>query len=333
MKKYIYFCLSALFLCSFSYAKEDNSWGSVYKQIKEVYIEDVDVAKIAVSALKGINLIDKNLQLADDKTRITLYYKGKVEAVAAKPKDVNDYQEWGKVTDKIIETAERVSENFSDRSFEVDDKMAQSLLSILDKDSEFYASMDDVRGKMGGYKRFFAARMKDNGDLYVKINTFNKQTYNDLKKSIDDYPNAKRLVLDVRKCPGGMVGEAIKIADLFLENGIIASTSEKRADYFVYYNADEEKIFGAKDIEIWTDEETASAAEILAGALQEQGRAIVRGRKTFGKGTLQKLILLPSGSVLAVTSGYLQTPSGREININGIIPNIIEESDDWDIIN
>lgn len=326
MKKFLYLML--LLISGFARANEEYNWQNIYAQIRDAYIGEIKTDKLAVAALKGINNLDKNLKIADDNTRITLYYKGKVVKVLRKA-DEDDNKKWGDISEEFIEAARRVSPRAEEKSFLIVDEMAKGILNILDVDSEFYANMDEARGINGRNKRYFTARMEDDETLYVKINAFNKQTYNELEKALDINNTAKKLILDVRGCPGGMAGEAIKIADLFLDEGIIASTRSKDELSQIYYNADEQEKFSGKDMEIWIDNNTASAAEILAAALQEQGRAVIKGQRSYGKGTMQQLILLPSKSVLAVTSGYFQTPSGRDLNKSGVVPDKEEEDLPW----
>lgn len=325
MKKFILFLILSL-LYRPAYADDAADWQKIYSEIKSVYINEINISQLATAALKGLNSLDSHLRLADDNTRITLYYQGKVVKVLTKPKDNNDAVNWGKITAQIISAAENASPKADEQSFRISDELAKGVLSVLDEDSEFYANMDEAGGTAKRNKRRWSARLLDDGVLYIKITAFNKQTYSETLHALQTYPDAEKLTIDVRGCLGGMAGEAIKTADLFLDEGIIASTFGKNKLDQTYYNADEQQYFKDKPIELWTDNKTASAAEILVAALQEQSRATVKGQKTFGKGTMQKLILLPSGSVLAVTNGYFQTPSGKKLHKNGVTPNIEEEN-------
>lgn len=318
--------MALIFFNRFAFADEASDWQNIYSQIKSNYINEITIAQLASSALKNISSIDPQLRFADDNTRITLYYKGKVIKVLRKPDDPNNSEKWGKITNEIVSAAESASPKADEKSFKITDELAKGILKVLDTDSEFYSSLDEASGIVKRNKRHWSSRLLDDGVLYVKITAFNKQTFNELINSINEYPEAEKLIIDVRGCPGGMAGEAIKAADIFLSEGIIASTIGKNPLDQIYYNADPNEMFTGKDIEVWTDSQTASAAEILAAALQEQSRAIIKGQKTYGKGTLQQLIMLPSNSVLAITSGYFQTPSGKNLNKNGVIPDIEEEN-------
>lgn len=319
----IFFC--CLFISFATRGEDGNNWAEVYAQIKENYLGEVKISTLATTALKGINEVDKHLHLADDDSRLTLYYKGKVVKVARKPQDMEDVNAWGNITTTMIEAARNSSPKADEKSFQIDDALAHSLVKVLDKDSKVFSNINEANGISSRNHRTFAERMEDDGTLYIKIVAFNKQTVTELQQAIEENSTATNLLLDLRDCSGGQASAAIQGADLFLSDGVIASYHGREAWKQTYYNADEFELMNGKNITILVNHQTASAAEILAAALKEQGRAHIKGEKTFGKGTLQKLITLPSGSVLAVTSGLIQTPSGEELNDNGVMPNEIIE--------
>jgi carboxyl-terminal processing protease len=203
---------------------------------------------------------------------------------------------------------------------------------VLDDDSKFFTSFDEANGVDIKNKRTFGARVENNV-IKVKIVAFNKQTLSELTNVIKENEQAEALILDLRGCAGGMSSEAILVADLFLDGGIICSISGKNENEAVYYNAKEDALWKNKPIFIIVDENTASAAEILTASLKEQGIAKVIGTLTKGKGTMQKLIRLETGSVLAITNSMFYTPANNEINKRGITPDIctFEEKNDSNI--
>lgn len=311
-----------LLLCSWTAkAEEADIWQNIYKNTTQDYVYDVTAEELAIAALKGLRLVDNNLQVGNDKSRMTLYYKGKVIKVLRKPEDKNDAAAWGSLSGEIIAAAEQKSPKAQERDFETIDLLAAAMVKILDKDSKFYGDIDQANGIMPRNRRLFAAR-EEKGALYVKIGAFNKQTLGNLKQALADYSNASALIIDLKGCPGGMPGEAIKAADLFLDSGIIASAKGKKPQEETFYNAQTDDLWAGKPIFILADAATASAAEIMAAALQEQGRAKVIGTATKGKGSMQKLIMLPGGSVLAITSGFFMTPAANELNGKGIVPDV-----------
>lgn len=317
----------ALLWCCGARAEDISPWAKLYRQVEESYVSDVTIEQLAVAALKGLKQADRNLNVGDDNTRMTLYYRGRVVKVESKPKD-DSAAMWGALTDNMIAAAEKVSDEAERRNFEINGIMAREIVKVLDKDSKFYESMDEASGLAINNHRQFAARMEEK-NLYIKIGAFNKQTKKQILEAVDEYKEATAMIIDLRGCPGGMLGEAIEIADLFLDDGIIASIRGKNTKQEVYYVAKDRDMFSNKPIVILVDGNSASAAEVLAVALQEQGRAYIIGTKTKGKGTIQKLIdVYPSNGVLAVTSGFFMTPSGRELNHKGIVPDVCTFGDE-----
>ncbi len=301
-------------------AETVSEWENIYKQVSDSYVYYVSIEDLAVAGMKGIKEVDNKLTVADDASRITLYYNGRVVKVLRKPENENDAGAWGKVTSEIIAEAAKKSKKANLRDFELTDFMAKSMITILDKDSKFYENTDDVKRFNIRNKRLFSANLKDDV-LVVKIGAFNKKTLSKTKEVLENV-EAKALIIDLRGCPGGMTGEAIAIADMFLDEGIVTSVKGKNENEEVYYNADDEKFFDDKPIFVLVDGETASSAEILAIALKEQSRAKVIGTTTQGKASTQKLISLENGSVLAITNGFFNSPSGENWHNKGVEPDV-----------
>ncbi len=160
---------------------------------------------------------------------------------------------------------------------------------------------------------------------YIRISSFQSNTTRELKKALDYLEKGDRLkglILDLRNDPGGLLNQAINVSDLFLDAGIIVSTKgrKKSQDLIAYAHSNIEK----RDypIVVLVNSGTASAAEIVAGALQDNKRALIVGTKTFGKGSVQTVIPLSDGSALRLTTARYYTPSGRCIQITGIEPDI-----------
>lgn len=328
------FVLALFFLfCSSAAADDAASWAEVYRQVSQSSIEDVSVEKLAVAALKGVSKVDKNLRLGNDDTRLTLYYKGRVVKVLRKPEDRSDVLAWGKMTAQIEEAVLQKSEQAALRDFEMPSLLGAEMVKVLDKDSKFYADLDEVSGEKAARKRLFAARVEKDV-LILKPAVFNKQTFQRIKEALEENSTAKAVVLDLRGCPGGMPGAAIETADLFLDGGIIAMSFGKEADVETYYNATSKEKPLLMSLFVLVDSDTASAAEVLAAALQEQGRATLIGTQTRGKFSKQKLVGLPDGGVLAVTDGFFTTPAGNRLHGTGISPDLCTfgQKDDADVV-
>ncbi len=173
------------------------------------------------------------------------------------------------------------------------------------------------------------AKQLDNGYLYIKITSFIENTSDLLEKALHSVTHnnstpLQGIVLDLRKNPGGLLDQAIKVSDLFLpEKKIIVSTMGRDpASKEVTLTTSRSKYLDIPLI-ILVDAGSASASEIVAGALQDHKRALLMGTKTFGKGSVQSIIKLGDGSALKLTIARYYTPSGRSIQAEGINPDLI----------
>lgn len=169
----------------------------------------------------------------------------------------------------------------------------------------------------------------DSGYAYFRMSSFIEKTYDDFKELLLQHTNRpdgyglKGLILDLRNNPGGLLGQAIKISDLFIDKGIIVSTKgREQSKNDVIYAKTEGSLEKAFPIIVLINEYSASASEILAGALQDHGRALIMGRRSFGKGSIQSLLKLNDGSALKVTVARYYTPNGQAIQAKGIVPNV-----------
>lgn len=163
--------------------------------------------------------------------------------------------------------------------------------------------------------------------LYVKINSFQGDTGNELEKILQtSHATLKGIVLDLRNNPGGLLEQSVKVSDLFIESGLIVSTVGRNRNRIEREFAHKRGTYGGFPIVVLVNNGTASAAEIVAGALQDHGRALVIGTTTFGKGSVQTLIVLPDGSGLKLTVARYYTPNDRSIQAKGIEPDIFVAS-------
>ncbi|OGP52146.1 MAG: peptidase S41 [Deltaproteobacteria bacterium RBG_13_43_22] len=172
------------------------------------------------------------------------------------------------------------------------------------------------------------SKMLEEGYGYVRISTFQEKTSEDfqvaLKKLESTGKNGlKGLVIDLRNDPGGLLNEAVKVADEFLESGLIVSIQGRTKEQNHKFNAHSNKIPRSYPLVVLVNEGSASASEIVAGALQDQKRAIILGTPTFGKGSVQTIIPLEDNSGIKLTTARYFTPSGRSIQAKGITPDIL----------
>ena len=160
---------------------------------------------------------------------------------------------------------------------------------------------------------------------YVRISNFQSKTTNDLSAELEKLENGRKLeglILDLRNNPGGLLSQAIDVSDLFLDSGVIVSTKGRESSQDMKASAHKKKTDRTYPIIVLVNGGSASAAEIVAGALQDNKRALILGTKTFGKGSVQTIIPLSDGSGLRLTTAMYYTPSGRSIQANGIVPDV-----------
>ena len=162
---------------------------------------------------------------------------------------------------------------------------------------------------------------------YIRIASFHERTSDDLRKALREISEKlqpmKGLVLDLRNDPGGLLIQAIEVSDMFLKSGIIVSTRGRTKNMETKAMARSNGNEITCPIVVLVNEGTASAAEIVAGALQDNGRALIIGTQTFGKASVQTVISLEDGSALKLTTARYYTPKGRSIQAEGIKPDIV----------
>jgi len=179
--------------------------------------------------------------------------------------------------------------------------------------------------------RVQSVRSRVEGDLgYVRITSFTEQTESGVKNAIDRIRQQaggklRGLVLDMRNNPGGLLDQAIAVSDAFLDKGEIVSTRGRRNDEAQRFNAKPGDLLNGLPIVVLINGGSASASEIVAGALQDHRRAILLGTRSFGKGSVQTIIPMGNQGAIRLTTARYYTPSGRSIQAQGIDPDIVVE--------
>ena len=181
--------------------------------------------------------------------------------------------------------------------------------------------------------KLVVVRHRLEGDTgYVRLSTFNDQTYKGLEKAVKSMikeaggiKNINGFVLDLRNNPGGLLSQAIKVSDAFLDKGEIVSTRSKHKGEGDRFNAMRGDITKGKPIVVMINGGSASASEIVAGALQDHRRAIILGTKSFGKGSVQTIMPLQGNGAIRLTTSRYYTPSGRSIQAVGVVPDVLVE--------
>ncbi|MFH1080296.1 MAG: S41 family peptidase [Pseudomonadota bacterium] len=170
-------------------------------------------------------------------------------------------------------------------------------------------------------------RLYDDPIGYIRLSSFQENTADDLKTALKEMEQKagplKGLLLDMRNNPGGLLEQAIKVSDHFLKSGVIVTTRGRTRFFESRARARNHRDEPVYPVVILVNEGTASAAEIVSGALQDNRRALVLGTQTFGKGSVQTILPLDDGSAVKLTTAKYYTPDGRVVHENGIIPDVL----------
>jgi carboxyl-terminal processing protease len=162
---------------------------------------------------------------------------------------------------------------------------------------------------------------------YIRLTQFQQDSHQEVNRALQEFTKEKGglkgLILDLRNNPGGLLDQAVRIADEFIESGLVVYTDGRVEAQKTKYAAHKEGTYTGFPIVVLVNAGSASASEIVAGALQDHGRAIIIGQRTFGKASVQTILPLEDGSALRLTTARYYTPSGRSIQAKGIDPDIV----------
>lgn len=326
IKKYFEIIILGMMFAPIAQAQEYTD-AEVYQtglqlvQDKYLNYQAQDMEKIAINGLKALHQMDKNLAIADDSKRITLYYRGRVVRSNLKPEDRQDVKAWSKLNETMVKAAQKVSKEVNKRDFEVLDTVLENGINqSLDGVSKYYPEGQSDAAVEKGVVKSFTSGIQGN-ILYIKIAAFNRYTVKNLEEALTENPDYKGIILDLRSSVGGELAAALKVADMFLAGGIMILESKPDGG-FSYYHADEEDKSEDKPLVVLIDGKTTSSAELVASALQSQSRGKLVGTTTFGKGSKQELYELPNGAVIGLTQGYFYTAGEEELNKKGVSPDI-----------
>jgi carboxyl-terminal processing protease len=188
---------------------------------------------------------------------------------------------------------------------------------------EYTLTRDIIKIQSVKYKRL------DDKLGYIRLAQFQEDTTKELKRALNDLESGKQplkgLILDLRRDPGGLLDQAVNVSDEFLDSGLIVSTEGRVENQQMKFYAKKKSGQHKYPLVVLVNSGSASGSEIVAGALQDHGRAIIVGTQTFGKGTVQTIIPLSDGSGLRLTTAKYYTPNHRSIQEKGVTPDIIVE--------
>jgi carboxyl-terminal processing protease len=326
-----------------------NLFGDVFERVRENYVESVPDKKLIENALNGMlaaldphsgyldetNFEDMKVQTKGEfgGLGIEVTMDGGLVKVVSPIDDTPAARAGIKPGDMIIKIGKEEVSGLS--LSDAVDKMRGPIGSSLDltiirkgKSEPFTIKLQRAVIKVQSTR----SRLINDDVGYIRITSFNEQVQSGLEKAIvelkknttdkDGKSKLKGYILDMRNNPGGLLEQAVSVSDSFLERGEIVSTRGRRPEEIERVNAVKGDLIDGLPLVVLINEGSASASEIVAGALQDHRRAIVMGQKSFGKGSVQTIISLPGHGAMRLTTARYYTPSGRSIQSEGIVPDI-----------
>ncbi len=318
-------------------------FSNVLSIVKKSYVEEIDTEEIIEGAIKGmLTTLDphSSFMKPDDFKELQVETKGSFSGIGIEIA----------IRDGILTVVSPIE---GTPAFKKGLKAGDKIVKIEDEPTKDFTLMEAVkrlRGTKGtkvtisihrkGWRELkkvtivrdviplhsVKSRWLEPGYSYVRITNFQSKTTKDLKKVLKEFSDKeeiKGLLLDLRSDPGGLLDQAVKVSDLFLRNGVIVSTKGRIKEQNMTYKAHSGGVYYDFPMVVLVNEGSASASEIVAGALQDHKRALILGAQTFGKGSVQTIIPMNNGAGLRLTTARYYTPNGTSIQAKGITPDII----------
>jgi carboxyl-terminal processing protease len=323
-----------------------EAFSNVLNLVQENYVEEVDSQKAIEGAIKGmLNTLDphssymkpddfKELQVETQGSftgiGIEITMKDNILTVVSPIEGTPAFAKGLKAGDKIVKIGDEPTQDMS--LMEAVKRLrgpkgSEVTISIHRKGWPDLKEITLIRDIIPIHS--IKAKLLEPGYAYIRIINFQAQTTTDFKKAFADLGKegkVKGLIVDLRNNPGGLLDQSVKIADIFINEGVIVSTKGRiKEQNSVFYARDNSPKY-TFPVVVLVNEGSASASEIVAGALQDHKKAVIIGAQTFGKGSVQTIIPMDSGAGLRLTTARYYTPSGRSIQATGITPDIIVAS-------
>ena len=326
-------------------------FNEILNEIQSKYIEKVDYDVLVKSAVTGIlSDLDEYSEVlsADDYQQvknstngfhagigITIFNDLNKVIIKSVSNKSNAYMAGVRLGDEILSINGQLVKNLTsvELSQLIDGEVGTDIDLIIKKDlTNTIMSLNLIRENI--YSPSIDTKLLISHYCYIKLDKFNNQTQSEIdrdmkniclsnKKTINE---TKGLIIDIRNNPGGTLEGAVKVANLFLEKGVIVTAKGRSNDSLFVHSADTNDISKGLPIVIIVNKHSASAAEIFAGAMQDNNRAIIVGTSTYGKGLIQTVIPLTDGSAIKLTTARYFRPSGAPINKSGIRPDIVVQN-------
>ena len=326
----------------------------IFKRIKEQYVDEVNDDELFKNAIQGmVNGLDPHSDFLskDDFDELKIGTTGRFGGLGI---EITQEDSYIKVISPIDDTpAMRAGILAGDMIIKVDDKDL--------KDVPINDAVKLMRGEPGTSVEVTILRKKENKPIilviqreiiiskgiktkifknnigYIRLSNFQSNSTSDLQTAFyklnkESNNKLQGLIVDLRNNPGGVLGAAVGISDLFLQNGKIVETKGRSSNSELKYEATARDISNGMSLVVLINEGSASASEIVAGALQDNKRATILGTKSYGKASVQTIQELSDGSALKLTTAKYYTPLGKDIHENGIIPDVIVEPSEDDVV-
>lgn len=324
----------------------------IYKRIKEQYVDEVNDDELFKNAIQGmVNGLDPHSDFLskDDFDELKIGTTGRFGGLGI---EISQEERYIKVISPIDDTpAMRAGIIAGDMIIKVDDKDL--------KDVPINDAVKLMRGEPGTSVEITILRKNENKPIvleiqreiiiskgiktkifdknigYIRLSNFQSNSTSDLQTAFyklnkQSNNNLQGLIVDLRNNPGGVLGAAVGITDLFLQSGKIVETKGRSSNSELKYEATARDISNGMSLVILINEGSASASEIVAGALQDNKRATILGTKSYGKASVQTIQELSDGSALKLTTAKYYTPLGKDIHENGIMPDVVVELSESD---
>lgn len=320
-----------------------NLFGEIMERTKASYVEEVSDKQLIESAINGMltsldphssYLTEEDFRYMNEQTKgkfgglgIQVTMENGVVKVISPIDDTPAYKAGIKAGDYITDIDGKtvigmtLNEAVSKLRGKIGTKVTVTIRRMNEK--PFTVTMKREEIKMDSVK----SEIKNDDILYVRISSFNEDVDKDTEKAIKDAQKKLNnklagIVLDVRNNPGGLLEQAIGVSDLFLDHGEIVSTRSRNDEDTIKYTATAGDVAQGLPMVVMINEGSASASEIVAGALQDHHRAVILGEKSFGKGSVQTVLQLRNNAAMRITTARYYTPSGRSIQAKGIEPDV-----------
>ncbi|MCQ2624421.1 S41 family peptidase [Helicobacter pylori] len=318
-----------------------SRFSNVVSEIEKKYVDKISISEIMTKAIEGLlsNLDAHSAYLNEKKFKefqaqtegefgglgITVGMRDGVLTVIAPLEGTPAYKAGVKSGDNILKI-----NNESTLSMSIDDAInlmrgkpkTPIQITVVRKNEPKPLVFNIIRDIIK-LPSVYVKKIKETPYLYVRVSGFDKNVTKSVLDGLKANPKAKGIVLDLRGNPGGLLNQAVGLSNLFIKEGVLVSQKGKNKEENLEYKANGRAPYTNLPIAVLVNGGSASASEIVAGALQDHKRAVIIGEKTFGKGSVQMLLPVNKDEAIKITTARYYLPSGRTIQAKGITPDIV----------